>query len=120
MAEKPGREKVGTIRALVQLARPFKGRFVLIAFLALLGTSADLIQPLIYRVAINDVAGLFVESPATATTETAPTPSTRNPSTARHPAASTKKPATQTAGPAPTQKLPHHRGFVAPRTRQET
>ena len=120
MSEKPGREKVGTIRALLQLARPFKRRFVLIAFLALLGTSADLIQPLIYRVAINDVAGLFVESPTTPTTETAPPANAHKPGATRHPAASTTKLATQATSPATTQRLPHHRGFVAPRTRQET
>src|SRR5215471_15539054 len=120
MSEKPGREKVGTIRALLQLARPFKGRFVLISFLALLGTSADLIQPLIYRVAINDVAGLFVESPTTPTTETTPTATAHNPGPTRHPSSSTTKPATQATSPTATQKLRHHRGFVAPRTRQET
>jgi len=41
-----------------QLARPYKRRFLLIALLALLGVGADLLQPLIYRAAINDVAGV--------------------------------------------------------------
>jgi ABC-type multidrug transport system fused ATPase/permease subunit len=60
MAQRSYREKMGTLRALVRTARPYKSRFVLIAVLALLGTAADLMEPLIYRIAINDVAGLFV------------------------------------------------------------
>jgi len=49
-----------TLRALITAARPFKNRFIVIAVLALVGTAADLMEPLIYRIAINDVAGLFV------------------------------------------------------------
>ena len=63
MPQKQPSDQLGTIRALLQLARPFKKQFIVIALLALLGTAADLIQPLIYRVAINDVAGLFVHPP---------------------------------------------------------
>src|SRR5579863_8485456 len=63
MAKNDSPDNASTIRALIQLARPFKARFVLIAVVALLATAADLTQPLIYRVAINDVAGLFVEHP---------------------------------------------------------
>lgn len=50
-----------TVRRLLRLARPFRRQFLVIALLALLGTGADLLQPLIYRTAINDVAGLFVD-----------------------------------------------------------
>ena len=35
-------------------------QFAWVAFLALLGTGAGLIEPMIYRVAINDISGLFV------------------------------------------------------------
>jgi hypothetical protein len=42
----------------LDLARPCKGRLAVIALLAVLGSGADLVQPLIYRMAINDVAGL--------------------------------------------------------------
>lgn len=45
---------------LLGLARPHKRKFFLIAVFSFLYTAADLIQPLIYRRAINDVAGLFV------------------------------------------------------------
>ncbi|HRY42460.1 MAG TPA: ABC transporter ATP-binding protein [Thermoanaerobaculia bacterium] len=50
----------GVWRHLLGLARPYRGRFLVIAVLALLGTAADLVEPLVYRAAVNDVAGLFV------------------------------------------------------------
>ena len=61
MAPKRSAENLGTWKVLLQLARPYRKRFILIALLALLGTGADLLQPLIYRTAINDVAGMFVD-----------------------------------------------------------
>ena len=48
-------------RALLRMARPYRWQFVVVALLALLGTAADLIEPLIYRAVVNDIAGLFVE-----------------------------------------------------------
>ncbi|HEY7182922.1 MAG TPA: ABC transporter ATP-binding protein [Blastocatellia bacterium] len=48
-------------RTLFQLALPYRRQFVFIALLALTATSLDLIEPLIYRTAINDIAGLFVD-----------------------------------------------------------
>jgi ATP-binding cassette, subfamily B, bacterial len=45
---------------LWQLVIPHKKRFALVVFIGLLATGANLIEPLIYREAINDVAGLFV------------------------------------------------------------
>jgi ABC-type multidrug transport system fused ATPase/permease subunit len=62
MPQTSSRDKLATFRALIQLARPYRKSFLVIAILALLATGADLLQPLIYRVAINDVAGLFVGS----------------------------------------------------------
>jgi ATP-binding cassette subfamily B protein len=53
--------------ALLQLARQYRRQFVVIALFAFLATGADLMQPLIYKRAINDVAGLFVGYGATAT-----------------------------------------------------
>lgn len=105
---------MGTVRALLQLARPFKKRVVLIAILALLGTGADLIQPLIYRVAINDVAGLFV------THNQSPEAESHGPASPPTPGPSLRNPAPhETLGRgSPRQK--HHRGFVAPRTNEET
>src|SRR4029077_14719937 len=51
-------------RMLLGLAAPYRGRLVLVATLALLGTAAELAQPLVYRTAVNDVAGVFVERAA--------------------------------------------------------
>src|SRR5258707_11319663 len=89
MAESNLKEKIGTIRALVQLSLPYKKRFILIALLAFLGTGADLLQPLIYRVAINDVAGLFFAKPRPAGTQPDNTQNTNQP-TATHPTPPTK------------------------------
>lgn len=52
--------EVSPWRMLFKLARPFRLRILIIIFLAALSTGATLIEPLIYRVAVNDVAGLFV------------------------------------------------------------
>jgi ABC-type multidrug transport system fused ATPase/permease subunit len=48
-------------RVLFSLAREHKRQFFLVTLFSFLYTGADLIQPLIYRHAINDVAGLFVQ-----------------------------------------------------------
>jgi hypothetical protein len=47
-------------RYLFRLVAPHKKKFILIVLIGLLSTGANLIEPLIYREAINDVAGLFV------------------------------------------------------------
>ncbi|MBS1829342.1 MAG: ABC transporter ATP-binding protein [Acidobacteria bacterium] len=47
-------------QALLALARQHKPQFALIALFSFLATGADLLQPLIYKYAINAVAGLFV------------------------------------------------------------
>ncbi|HLX92475.1 MAG TPA: ABC transporter ATP-binding protein [Puia sp.] len=48
-------------RNIFQLIVPHKKRFIWVVVLSLLGTGASLIEPLIYREAINDVAGVFVK-----------------------------------------------------------
>jgi ATP-binding cassette subfamily B protein len=98
----------GTIRALLQLARPYKKRFIVIALLALLGTAADLCQPLIYRGAINDVAGLFVDRPARLNTRLGP-PIPPPPPERRQ----------QELGRLRDTQLPHRADYVAPRTRSQ-
>src|SRR6267378_1162122 len=52
--------EAGPWRTLIRLAHPFRTRILIIIGLVALSTGATLIEPLIYRVAINDVAGLFV------------------------------------------------------------
>ncbi len=48
-------------REIFRLFLPAKGSFALIIVISLLHTGASLIEPLIYREAINDIAGLFVQ-----------------------------------------------------------
>jgi ATP-binding cassette subfamily B protein len=47
-------------RLLLRAARPYRRAFALVAVLTLLATAADLVAPVIYRYAVNDIAGLFV------------------------------------------------------------
>ncbi|MBB5033092.1 ABC transporter ATP-binding protein [Prosthecobacter vanneervenii] len=53
--------KKEVLQHLYKLVEPHRGRFLLVAFITLLSTGAGLIEPLIYREAINDIAGLFVK-----------------------------------------------------------
>src|SRR5580704_11366021 len=46
--------------SIFNLILPFKIQFFWVVVLSLLGTTTNLIEPLIYREAINDVAGVFV------------------------------------------------------------
>ncbi|HEY4875206.1 MAG TPA: ABC transporter ATP-binding protein [Puia sp.] len=48
-------------RNIIQLIIPHKKRFIWVVILSLLGTGASLVEPLIYREAINDVAGVFIK-----------------------------------------------------------
>jgi ABC-type multidrug transport system fused ATPase/permease subunit len=95
-----------TIRALLRLARPYKKRFAAIALLALLGTAADLCQPLIYRAAINDVAGLFVER----------TPNARLGPPIPPPVLTRQELESRRLR---DSQLPHRTDYVAPRTRTQ-
>src|ERR1700754_4628595 len=45
---------------IFRLILPYKRKFLWVVMLGLLSTGASLVEPLIYREAINDVAGLFV------------------------------------------------------------
>src|ERR1700722_10287428 len=45
---------------IFRLILPYRKKFLWVVTLGLLSTGASLIEPLIYREAINDVAGLFV------------------------------------------------------------
>lgn len=44
-------------QVLLRLARGFKGQFALVSLFAFLSTAADLMHPLVYRRAINDIVG---------------------------------------------------------------
>lgn len=51
-------------RVLFRLARQYRKQFLIVSLFAFLYTGLDLLQPLVYRNAINDVAGLFVAQSA--------------------------------------------------------
>jgi ABC-type multidrug transport system fused ATPase/permease subunit len=53
--------KKDVLNHLYKLVAPHRGRFLMVAFITLLSTCAGLVEPLIYREAINDIAGLFVK-----------------------------------------------------------
>src|SRR6185503_15753559 len=54
-------------RALFDLAKQYKRQFFVVSFFSFLYTGLDLLQPLVYRQAINAVTGLFVnQGPARA------------------------------------------------------
>ena len=54
-------EKHSVWNSIYRLIIPHKKKFFWVVFLSLLSTGTGLIEPLIYREAINDVAGLFVK-----------------------------------------------------------
>ncbi len=116
------RNTVDTFRALIQLALPYKKRFAVIALLALLGTGADLVQPLIYRIAINDVAGLFVDrTNVTGVPRPAPDrPDQLSPLIGPLPEPYDARRRQQEVDRLRETQLPHGAGFVAPRTRHQT
>ncbi len=97
-------------RNLVDLAWPHRRRFAFVALLALLGTSTDLLEPLIYRAAVNDIAGLFVGAEGergvdVLIDEAAPAePAETEPA----------------ADSAPEERQPHARGQVSARTPEQT
>jgi ATP-binding cassette subfamily B protein len=115
MVQVSSHAKPATFRALLHLARPYKNRFIVIALLALLGAAADLVQPLIYRVAINDVAGLFVDRPGPTSGVDAV-----NPASTQRTTSSERKHHDQELEQSGKTRQRHHTGFVAPRTGRQT
>ncbi len=114
-------------RNLVDLAWPHRRRFALVALLALLATSTDLLEPLIYRAAVNDIAGLFVgaegERGVDALIDEAapaePEPAAGSPG-ATEQAAPSEQLGDVAADSAPVERQPHTRGQVSARTPEQT
>jgi len=52
--------EVNPWKTLLMLAQPLRGRAMIVILLAALSTGASLVEPLIYRIVVNDIAGLFV------------------------------------------------------------
>ena len=46
---------------IYRLVKPYKRNLIRVFFISLLATAVTLIEPLIYREAVNDIAGLFVQ-----------------------------------------------------------
>ena len=90
----------GRFALLLKFARPYRWQFLLVAVFALLATGTDLLAPVIYREAINDIAGLFVGEPEAAGLEQA---------------VADEDPSAGQAAPEP-----HQRGRVSARTPEQT
>ncbi len=115
-------------RTVAALAWPYRRQFLVVAVFALLATGTDLLAPLIYREAVNDIAGLFVRSSASVSTD--PLLGMGDATESRSAWESSAAPLLPTASPervAPERKArhkairePHRRGRVAPRTSTQT
>src|SRR5258705_2467813 len=122
-------------RTLFRLAAPFRGRILIIIALAALSTVATLIEPLIYRVAVNDVAGLFVRKAQEQTEQEVDEVGSLQEADA--PTAQFQQATFQIKEPHVTREHkvqpherkarhhaqfiePHHRGHVSPRTPEQT
>src|SRR5262249_22571531 len=126
-----------TWRILLRLATPYWRQCLIVILLALLGTTAELVEPLIYRTAINDVAGVFVQRAAerpqvessvstgakhrahTQTPVAVQVQHSTEPSHSKHPV-ETGKTHSHSSGNTKSSHHStaerHHRGHVAPRT----
>ena len=94
-----------------QLLLSEKRRLLLVVFVGLLGTGASLIEPLIYREAINDVTGIFVQKARDETRQQMAVDST---------ATNDDDPITGfITHEIGISKEPHQKGHVAPRTPQQ-
>ena len=49
-----------TVKRLISIARPYLGKLIVVAALTSMGALAELVEPLVYRAIINDIAGVFV------------------------------------------------------------
>jgi ABC-type multidrug transport system fused ATPase/permease subunit len=96
-------------RSLLAAARPYRRTFALVALLTLAATAADLCAPVIYRYAVNDIAGLFV----------APEGGVHVTQRARDAAAAFDAGGDVETLPAAASPGVHARGFVAARTADE-
>lgn len=121
-------------RTLFKLALPFRVRILVIILLAALSTAAGLVEPLIYRVAINDVAGLFVDKAQKETEQQEP--GIEESQQTNSPDAGFEQTVYRIREPRPTPhretqtrkqtqhrlhyEQPHSRGHVAPRTPEQT
>lgn len=108
-------------RALLRMAYPYRRQFAVVAVLALLGTAADLIEPIVYRAAVNDIAGLFVEGGDIALQRKAEAPARDSVDGGDATDPTSDQPGDQADTPdGPASPEPHRRGQVSPRTAAQT
>ncbi len=118
---------------LARLAQPYRWRFAGVVVLALLATATDLLSPIIYREAINDIAGLYVGMPGETAIDLLKEEEVATPENAVSSAAA-QDAATPSAAPvedaadadatneadAVDESPDHHAGHVAARTMEQT
>ncbi len=115
-------------RTVAALAWPYRRQFLMVAVFALLATGTDLMAPLIYREAVNDIAGLFVSSSGrpgadslfgmTDSARSGELPESGAPRVL--PAANSERAVTDRKARHKAVREPHRRGRVAPRTSIQT
>ena len=113
--ETPRRDGADLWRSILHLAGPYRSTFVAVFLVAALSTAANLIEPLIYRVAVNDVAGLFVERAREEGRK-----ELRGASGIRETPAETSRRERERRQHLEAAREPHRRGHVAPRTPSQT
>jgi ABC-type bacteriocin/lantibiotic exporter with double-glycine peptidase domain len=121
--EKDTESKKNVWYNLVRLIRPYKKGLLSVFVISLLSTTVTLIQPLIYREAVNDIAGLFVQDARNdvkqemgVETETDDDPITNF---FGKELATVKDTITQLTDKKPHVKAPHKPNKVSPRTPSE-
>lgn len=102
-------------RAILHLAAPYRLTFAAVFLLAGLSTAANLFEPLIYRAAVNDVAGLFVERAREEGRQESEVTSSKTETPAE-----TLRREHERRLHLETVREPHRSGRVAPRTRSQT
>ncbi|MFO1375928.1 MAG: ABC transporter ATP-binding protein [Steroidobacteraceae bacterium] len=108
-ATTPGPQNPWT--ALARFASPHRGTFALVALLALLAAVAELLAPVIYREAVNDIAGLFVGNPGSTGIDQL--------KSLLPPQDAAVDGAPASAAPQARPRTAHSRGHVAPRTAEQ-
>jgi len=122
--EKEGDIKKNVWQNIFRLIRPYKKGLLGVFIISLLSTTVTLIQPLIYREAINDIAGLFVQDARNdVKQEMGVDPETDdNPITGffeKKLSPAHQDSTQQITATAPRVKVPHKNNKVAPRTASE-
>ena len=113
-------------RQVLTLAWPHWRQLIVVAVFALLATGTDLLAPLIYREAVNDIAGLFVGRASGRAQAAQDALQSEDMDAVPGAAATPAKPAKESQTSAgkrhkgKTAREPHRRHYVAPRTTEQT